>query len=107
MSDSRSNQLSGLDVEQARRIDEVCLCFEARWREGSQPCVEDYLGPFTEDGRAALRAQLDALQRRTSRKQSNAVRGSHAPFHRCRSSDDSAWDRTGAAENGPTAVIGP
>ena len=72
MSDSRSNQLSGLDVEQARRIDEVCRRLEARWREGSQPRVEDYLGPFTEDGRAALRAELEALERELRQKQSNA-----------------------------------
>jgi len=34
MSDQPSNNLEGLDLDLARRIDEVCLRFEADWRLG-------------------------------------------------------------------------
>ena len=43
MSDRPSQNLRGLDIELARRIDEVCRRFEADWRQGRQPRIEDYL----------------------------------------------------------------
>jgi Protein kinase domain len=62
MSDRPSHNLSGLDIDLARRIDEVCRRFEADWREGRRTAVEDYLGEVPEQGRAALRAELEAFQ---------------------------------------------
>ena len=63
MSDRPSDHLGSLDIDVARRIDEVCRRFEAGWRAGSRPRVEDYLAEVPEAGRAALRAELEALER--------------------------------------------
>jgi len=63
MNDRPSHNLDGLDIEMARRIDEVCRRFEADWRAGRQPHVEDYLGEVRGPGRPALRAELEALER--------------------------------------------
>jgi hypothetical protein len=43
MNDRPSHNLDGLDIEMARRIDEVCHRFEADWREGRRPRIEDSL----------------------------------------------------------------
>ena len=43
MSNRPSDKLGGLDIETGRRMDEVCRHFEADWREGRQPRIEDYL----------------------------------------------------------------
>ncbi len=43
MTDRPSHNLDGLDIGLARRIDEVCRRFEADWRAGRQPHIEDYL----------------------------------------------------------------
>jgi hypothetical protein len=51
-----------LDIELARRIDEVCRRFEADWRQGRQPCIEDYLVDVLDEGRPALRVELSALE---------------------------------------------
>ena len=63
MSDRPSDNLGGLDIDLARRIDEVCRRFEADWREGRQPRIEDYLVDVSDEGRPALRAELEALER--------------------------------------------
>jgi Protein kinase domain len=63
MSDRPSSNLGGLDIDLARRIDEVCRCFEADRRAGRRPRVEDYLAEVSDEGRAALRAELEALER--------------------------------------------
>jgi WD40 repeat protein len=63
MSDRPSDNLAGLDIDQVRRIDEVCRRFEADWREGHQPRVEDYLDGVSEEGRVALRTELEVLVR--------------------------------------------
>jgi hypothetical protein len=63
MSDRPSHNLDGLDIDLARRIDEVCRRFEADWRQGRQPRIEDYLGDVSQEGRPALRAELEALER--------------------------------------------
>jgi hypothetical protein len=62
MSDRASNNLSGLDIDLVRRIDAVCRRFEADWRAGHQPGVEEYFGAFAGDARASLAAELEALQ---------------------------------------------
>jgi eukaryotic-like serine/threonine-protein kinase len=62
MSQRTSDNLGGLDIHLARRIDEVCRRFEADWRAGHQPRTEEYFGEFTGDARASLAAELEALQ---------------------------------------------
>jgi eukaryotic-like serine/threonine-protein kinase len=54
--------LGDLDIDLARRIDEVCRRFEADWRAGRQPRVDDYLDDVREEARPALRAELIALE---------------------------------------------
>ncbi len=63
MTDRPSHNLGGLDIDLARRIDAVCRRFEADWRAGRQPLIEDYMGDVPDEGRPALRAELDALER--------------------------------------------
>ena len=41
MSNRTSHNLSGLDIELARRIEQVCRQFEADSREGRRPRIED------------------------------------------------------------------
>ena len=63
MSDRPSENLGGLEIDLARRIDDVCRRFERDARDGRHPRVEDYLGDVSAEGRAALRAELEALER--------------------------------------------
>jgi hypothetical protein len=63
MRDRPSHNLSGLDIDLARRIDEVCRQFEADSREGRQPRLEDFMGEVPDEGQPALRAELEALER--------------------------------------------
>ena len=44
MSDKPDSNLEGLDIDLVRRIDAICRRFEAEWRAGRQPRLEDYLG---------------------------------------------------------------
>ncbi len=67
MSDRPSHNLDGLDVEMARRIDEVCRRFEAETRGGRQPHIDDLLLNVSEEGRPALRTELEALERELRR----------------------------------------
>ncbi len=75
MSDRPSHNLDGLDINLARRIDEVCRQFEADWREGRQPRIEDYLVDVSQEGRPAPRAELEALERELRRSDEAAARG--------------------------------
>jgi WD40 repeat protein len=63
MSERPGHGLSGLDSDLVRRIDAVCRRFEGDWRAGRQPRVQDYLDDVPEQGRTALRAELEALER--------------------------------------------
>jgi len=63
MSDQPSHNVGGLDIDLARCIDEVCRRFEADWRAGRQPRIEDYLVDVSNEGQPALRAELEALER--------------------------------------------
>jgi tetratricopeptide (TPR) repeat protein len=63
MGDRPSHNLGDLDIDVARRIDEVCRRFEADVREGRQPRIGDYLVDVPDEGRPALRAELEALER--------------------------------------------
>ena len=42
----------------AQRIDDVCLRFEAAWRAGDPPRLEEYLNEFAEPERALLFREL-------------------------------------------------
>jgi hypothetical protein len=57
------SHLDGLDPDLARRIDLVCRRFEADWRGGRRPPIDDYLADVPEDGRQAWRAELEILER--------------------------------------------
>jgi WD40 repeat protein len=72
MSERPGHDLSGLEIDLARRIDAVCRRYEDDWRGGRQPCVRDYLDDIPEEGRAALRAELEALEREL--RQANEIR---------------------------------
>ena len=61
MSQESSRDLCNLDTELARRVDIVCRRFEADWRAGRAPCVDDYLGEVADEARPALRVELIAL----------------------------------------------
>ena len=63
MSDRPSWNRDGPDIELARRIDEVCRRFEADWREGRRPRFDELLVDVPHEGRAALRTELEALER--------------------------------------------
>jgi hypothetical protein len=62
MNDRLSHNLDGLDIDLARRTNAVCRRFEADWRAGKGPAVEDYLGEVPEDVRPALETELMALE---------------------------------------------
>ena len=61
MSDRPSNNLAGLDIDLVRHIDAICRRFEADWRQGKAQAIDHYLGDVSEEGRAVLRSELDAL----------------------------------------------
>jgi len=50
-----------LSPQLGRRINEVCKRFEAAWRAGSPPCLEDYLLGWEGEERAALLGELVPL----------------------------------------------
>jgi serine/threonine protein kinase/tetratricopeptide (TPR) repeat protein len=67
-SESRSDDRPELPLDVLQRIDRACDRFEAVWREGQRPRIEDDLGEFAEAHRAALlrellAAELDARRR--------------------------------------------
>ena len=74
MTDRPSHNLDGLDIEMARRIDAVCRRFEADWRQGRQPRIEDYLDDVPDEGGPALRAELEALERELQLSEETAAR---------------------------------
>jgi hypothetical protein len=63
MSERPSENLGGMEIDLARRIDEVCRRFEVELREGRRPSVEDYAVEISDEARPALRAELEALER--------------------------------------------
>ena len=89
MSDRPSHNIDGLDINLARRIDEVCRRFEADWRAGCQPRIEDYLGDVSHEGRPALRAELEALERELRPSEEAAASGRPALTPRRRRSRSS------------------
>ena len=51
----------------SERVDELCDGFEAAWRAGSAPRIEDYLAEAKESDRQALLGELVALERELRR----------------------------------------
>ena len=118
MSDRPSHNLGGLDIDLARRIDEVCRRFEADWREGRQPRIEDYLVDVPDEGRPALRAELEALERelRQSEETGRAPRPARPrlpspcrlrPLHGRRGADHRPGDAADFSPPGRGHVRGP
>ena len=66
MSDQPWSGLDRLDIDLARRLDAICRRFEADWRAGRQPRIEGYVVDVSHEGRPALRAELEALERELS-----------------------------------------
>jgi eukaryotic-like serine/threonine-protein kinase len=62
MSERPSDNLDGLDIDLARRIDAACRRFKADWRAGKSRAIGDFLGEVPEQGRRALEAELVALE---------------------------------------------
>ena len=79
MSDQPDSNLEKLEIELARRIDAVCRRFEADWRAGRQPRAGGYVGEIPEEGRAALRAELEALERRAGHVEGDAIANGGRP----------------------------
>src|SRR5208283_5068130 len=79
MTDRPSDNLDGLDIDMARRIDEVCRRFEADCRKGRRPRIEDYLVYVSLEGRPALRAELEALERELRQSEETAARPEAVP----------------------------
>jgi WD40 repeat protein len=62
MSEERDRRLDDLELDLARRIEAVCRRFEADWRAGKRPAIDDYLAEVPQEARAALRTELAALE---------------------------------------------
>src|SRR5580700_9573697 len=61
------SDLEGLGLTLVRRIDAVCRRFEADWREGRRRPIDDYLADVPDEGRPALRTELEELERELRR----------------------------------------
>jgi tRNA A-37 threonylcarbamoyl transferase component Bud32 len=62
MSEGGVGNFRDLPPSQARRVDELCRRFEADWRAGRGPRIEDYLGGVPGPQRAAALRELLALE---------------------------------------------
>ena len=71
MSERQAQEAGHPEIDMARRIDAVCRRFEADWRDGRRARVDDYLGDVPDEGRAALLAELEALERELRRPDEN------------------------------------
>ncbi len=75
MSEPEPLGASQIDVELMRQIDAVCRRFEADWRAGARPPVDSYLAKVPDEGRPALRAELEALERELRHSEETVARG--------------------------------
>jgi hypothetical protein len=76
---------SRLDIDLMRQIDAVCRRFETDWRAGAQNPLDDYLADIPDEGRAALRAELEALERELHRSEETGAHGESSPGAELRS----------------------
>ncbi len=74
MSDRPSENLGGMEIDLARRVDEICRRFEADWRARCEPRIDDYLIDVSEEARPALRAELEALERELRQSEETVAR---------------------------------
>src|SRR5947209_1709504 len=63
MGADRAELPESLPLSGARRINEACERFEADWRAGRRPRIEDHLGAAMEPERSAMLVELLALER--------------------------------------------
>ncbi|HLJ98190.1 MAG TPA: serine/threonine-protein kinase [Gemmataceae bacterium] len=63
-----------LPQELGRRVDEACNRFEAAWRSGGSPCIEDHAADWQGADRAALLRELVPLDADYRRARGEAVR---------------------------------
>jgi hypothetical protein len=56
MSDQAPTGHDDLDLVVVRHIDAACRRFEAEWRVGSRPAIDNYLADVPDEGRPAMRA---------------------------------------------------
>ncbi len=61
MEDQPQPNLDELNPELTRQIDAICRRFEATWREGRRPPIDEFLADVGPDGQATLRAELEGL----------------------------------------------
>jgi predicted Ser/Thr protein kinase len=64
----------------SERIDELCDRFEAAWRAGQEPRIEDYLARADEVERPALRDELVTLVRELRQSEQTGVRSESVPL---------------------------
>jgi serine/threonine-protein kinase len=64
--------LGALPLSVALRVDQVCNRYEAAWRDGLRPRVEDFLGDWPEPERSALVRQLVPLEVENRRRRGQA-----------------------------------
>jgi serine/threonine protein kinase/formylglycine-generating enzyme required for sulfatase activity len=63
MSHDPTSSEDSLPVADLREVDRICRQFEAAWRSGRQPKVEDYLGEISEPRRSHLQRELLSIER--------------------------------------------
>ena len=78
MAGARDDRSTLADLEQAQRIHPFCEEFEARWREGGDPRIEESLERADERDRGALRRELLLLEVEIKRARGEAT--SHADY---------------------------
>jgi WD40 repeat protein len=89
-------------LELARRVDQVCTAFEAAWKAGQRPRLEDFLPAGSDAERAAVLRELvplDAEYRRRAGEQPQAEE-----YQRRFPGLDPAW---ASAAAGPVTVVPP
>ena len=65
---------SQLDIDLMRQIDAICRRFEADWRAGARRPLDNYLADVPDETRAALRAELEALERELRQSEETGAR---------------------------------
>jgi eukaryotic-like serine/threonine-protein kinase len=61
IADRSDPELAAVSATRARKTDQVCDCFEAAWRSGQRPQIEDFLNDASEPSRSLLLRELVGL----------------------------------------------
>jgi WD40 repeat protein len=96
VNEQEPHDASQLDIDLMREIDAVCRRFEADWRAGVRHPLDDYVAEVPGQGRPALRAELEALERELRLPEETVARGE---------SGSTAEAPTIAPANSPTSPI--